>query len=88
MSDETSSKLRPAEAGDAPSGDVVLVGRAGATRIITMNRPEARNALTRAVLAGVRAALDSASSDAAIRCVILTGAAGHFCSPIAAAPFS
>jgi 2-(1,2-epoxy-1,2-dihydrophenyl)acetyl-CoA isomerase len=66
-------------AAQEPSG-VVLVATNGATRVITMNRPEARNALTREVLSGVRSALDSASSDGAVRCVVLTGAAGHFCS--------
>ena len=59
---------------------VVLLEQLGATRVVTINRPEARNALTREVLAGLREAFDSASSDAAIRCVVLTGAGGHFCS--------
>jgi 2-(1,2-epoxy-1,2-dihydrophenyl)acetyl-CoA isomerase len=61
-------------------GDVVLVEAAGATRIITINRPQARNALTRAVLIQARRALDDASTDPAIRCVVLCGADGHFCS--------
>ena len=42
--------------------------------------PQARNALTRAVLTQARRALDEASSDPAIRCVVLCGAEGHFCS--------
>src|SRR5262249_27518540 len=37
-------------------------------------------ALTRGVITGVRAAFDEAAADAAVRCVILTGAGGHFCS--------
>ena len=41
-----------------PMSDVVLVETVGATRIVTINRPEARNALTRAVLAGVTEASD------------------------------
>jgi enoyl-CoA hydratase/carnithine racemase len=60
--------------------EVVLVEAVGATRLVTMNRPEARNALTRAVLAGVTRALDEASADAAVRCVVLAGAGGHFCA--------
>jgi 2-(1,2-epoxy-1,2-dihydrophenyl)acetyl-CoA isomerase len=60
--------------------DVVLVEVAGATRIVTINRPQARNALTRAVLTQARRAFDEASSDPAIRCVVLCGAEGHFCS--------
>lgn len=60
--------------------EVVLVEAVGATRIVTINRPQARNALTRAVLTQARRALDEASSDPAIRCVVLCGAEGHFCS--------
>jgi enoyl-CoA hydratase/carnithine racemase len=58
----------------------VLVETVSRTRLITINRPEARNALTRAVITGVRDAFDAASKDAAVRCVVLTGAGGHFCS--------
>jgi 2-(1,2-epoxy-1,2-dihydrophenyl)acetyl-CoA isomerase len=60
--------------------DVVLVETVGATRVVTMNRPEARNALTRAVLQGVTRAFHDANADAAVRCVVLTGAGGHFCA--------
>jgi enoyl-CoA hydratase/carnithine racemase len=45
-----------------------------------MNRPEARNALTRAVITGVTKAFDEASRDASVRCVVLAGAGGHFCA--------
>jgi len=60
--------------------DVVLVETVGATRVVTINRPEARNALTRAVIAGVTRAMHEASADEGVRCVVLTGAGGHFCS--------
>jgi enoyl-CoA hydratase/carnithine racemase len=60
--------------------DVVLVETIGATRVVTINRPEARNALTRAVILDVTRAFVDASGDAAVRCVILTGAGGHFCA--------
>ncbi|MDP9035415.1 MAG: enoyl-CoA hydratase-related protein [Myxococcota bacterium] len=59
---------------------VVLSETIGRTRIVTINRPHARNALTREVLAGLRDAITSASSDGDVRCVILTGAGGHFCA--------
>src|SRR6202044_3985122 len=58
----------------------VTIETAGRTRIVTINRPEARNALTRAVIVGLRDAFDDAAKDAAVRCVILTGAGGHFCA--------
>jgi 2-(1,2-epoxy-1,2-dihydrophenyl)acetyl-CoA isomerase len=61
-------------------GEVVLVETVGATRVVTINRPEARNALTRAVILGATLAFEQASADAAVRCVVLTGAGGHFCA--------
>jgi 2-(1,2-epoxy-1,2-dihydrophenyl)acetyl-CoA isomerase len=60
--------------------EVVQVESVGATRLLTIQRPEARNALTRAVLASLTQALDDASADGAVRCVVLTGAGGHFCA--------
>jgi enoyl-CoA hydratase/carnithine racemase len=60
--------------------DVVVVETVGATRVLTIQRPEVRNALTRPVLAGLTEGLQAASADVAVRCVVLTGAGGHFCS--------
>jgi 2-(1,2-epoxy-1,2-dihydrophenyl)acetyl-CoA isomerase len=60
--------------------EVVLVETVGGTRIVTINRPHTRNALTREVLTAARRALDGASSNPAVRCVVLGGADGHFCS--------
>jgi enoyl-CoA hydratase/carnithine racemase len=60
--------------------EVVVVETVGATRIIAIHRPESRNALTRPVIQQMTAALLAASADAAVRCVIITGVGGHFCS--------
>jgi 2-(1,2-epoxy-1,2-dihydrophenyl)acetyl-CoA isomerase len=60
--------------------DVVLLETVGATRLVTIHRPEARNSLTRAVIRGVTEAMHAASSDATVRCVVLTGSGGHFCA--------
>jgi enoyl-CoA hydratase/carnithine racemase len=60
--------------------DTVLVETTGATRIVTINRPEARNALTRSVIAKLDGALRAASNDPSVRCVVLAGSGGHFCS--------
>jgi enoyl-CoA hydratase/carnithine racemase len=60
--------------------DVVGIESIGAVRIVTIQRPQARNALTLPVLEGLSAAFDAASRDASARCVVLTGADGHFCS--------
>ena len=58
----------------------VTVEDTGRTRIVTLNRPEARNALTRGVIQGLTTAFVEAAANAEIRCVVLTGAGGHFCS--------
>ena len=48
--------------------------------IITINRPEARNAVNRAVAEGIADAMERLDADAAINAAILTGAGGTFCS--------
>lgn len=48
--------------------------------IITLNRPEAKNAANRALSEGVAAALDRLDSDDGLRVGIITGAGGTFCS--------
>jgi 2-(1,2-epoxy-1,2-dihydrophenyl)acetyl-CoA isomerase len=54
--------------------------RSGAVATITLNRPEARNALDIVMRRELAAALDEVQADAAARVLILTGAGGHFCS--------
>jgi len=51
----------------------------GDTRIITMSRPEAKNALNGPMGDGLLQALKEYSEDETVRCVILTGAEGYFC---------
>ena len=48
--------------------------------LITLNRPEARNAVNRAVSYGVCEALDEMDRNPNLRAGILTGAGGNFCS--------
>jgi 2-(1,2-epoxy-1,2-dihydrophenyl)acetyl-CoA isomerase len=47
--------------------------------ILTLDRPERRNALSREMAEQLLAALESAASDSAVRAVLLRGAGGHFC---------
>jgi 2-(1,2-epoxy-1,2-dihydrophenyl)acetyl-CoA isomerase len=47
---------------------------------ITLNRPDARNALDIVMRRELIAALDEVEADAAARVLILTGAGGHFCA--------
>ncbi|MGY4098441.1 crotonase/enoyl-CoA hydratase family protein [Nocardia sp. R16R-3T] len=57
-----------------------LVDKRDHVLIITMNRPEARNALSAEMMAIMRAAWDQVDSDPDIRVAILTGAGGAFCA--------
>ena len=58
----------------------VLVEYEDGLVIITINRPEARNAVNRAVSYGVCAAVDELDARDDLRVGILTGAGGSFCS--------
>ena len=54
--------------------------RDGATAIVTMNRPEAKNALSLPMLVGMKDAWEEINANDDIRCAILTGAGGTFCA--------
>ncbi|TWE22077.1 crotonase/enoyl-CoA hydratase family protein [Prauserella muralis] len=57
-----------------------LVEQRGHTLVVTMNRPEARNALTGEMLAIMAQAWDRVDADPDIRSCVLTGAGGAFCA--------
>ena len=52
----------------------------GTTAIVTMNRPEAKNALSLPMLVGMADAWVEIDTNDEIRCAILTGAGGTFCA--------
>ena len=59
------------------------VRREGDRLHLRLNRPEARNALNNATLQALAAALDEASRDAQLRCIVLEGEGGAaFCAGI------
>ncbi|HEY2205312.1 MAG TPA: crotonase/enoyl-CoA hydratase family protein [Pseudonocardia sp.] len=60
--------------------DEVVVERRGAVQVITLNRPEARNALTAGVGRAVATAVDELDASDDLRAGVLTGAGGTFCS--------
>ena len=60
--------------------DEVLVERRGAVQVITLNRPQTKNALNLAVAKGVAAAVDELDASDDLRVGILTGAGGNFSS--------
>src|SRR4030095_9608974 len=55
----------------------VRTERVGSTLLITIDRPQARNAVNAAVAAGLAAALDELEADPALRAGVLTGAEGN-----------
>jgi isohexenylglutaconyl-CoA hydratase len=54
--------------------------RDGPVLHLTLNRPEARNALSLAMVAELREALAAAEADDDVRVIVLRGAGGHFCA--------
>ncbi|WP_103098166.1 crotonase/enoyl-CoA hydratase family protein [Novosphingobium guangzhouense] len=59
--------------------EVLLADRDGVLEV-TINRPEQRNAMTKAVAEAIAAAMDQLESSDHLRCAILTGAGGSFCA--------
>jgi 2-(1,2-epoxy-1,2-dihydrophenyl)acetyl-CoA isomerase len=59
--------------------DVSVINEAG-VRWIALDRPQSKNGLTNDVNAALIDALDGAAAERAIRCVVVTGKGGNFCS--------
>ena len=55
-------------------------GDDGRVALLTLNRPERRNALSPAMLEGLSHVLDACERDGEIRCIVLTGAGTAFCA--------
>ena len=66
----------------------LTVEREGATVVVTMNRPEARNSLSPAMLVGMADAWVEIDEDDDVRCAVLTGAGGDFCTGMDLKAFS
>lgn len=62
------------------SAPEVLVQDHGAVRLVRLQRPSAKNALTPDVLDALLRAFAEAGEDAAVRAVVLSGVPGAFCS--------
>ena len=61
------------------TGPVLLTDKMGATVILTMNRPEARNALNAGLVETLTAAFGRLAADDTVRAVVLTGEGAAFC---------
>jgi methylglutaconyl-CoA hydratase len=60
--------------------NLVLYKVEGAVARLTLNRPEKRNALNDALIAGLKTGLRKASDEATVRVVLISGAGSDFCS--------
>src|SRR3984957_4055359 len=65
--------------GDTMS-DSIIVTDDGAVRVIRMNRPEKKNALTQPMYAAMTRAMREAEADEAIGCLVLAGGQRAFCA--------
>lgn len=62
------------------STEHLRVEREGHVLVVTMNRPEAKNALSPPMLVGMADAWALLNDDDELRCAILTGSGGSFCT--------
>ena len=62
--------------------DLVIVTDREAVRVLTLNRPESRNALSRQLIGVLYDALVAADADDSVRAVVLTGTDPAFCAGI------
>ena len=60
--------------------DQVLTSVEDGVLVVTINRPEAKNAMTKAAAEGIAAAMDRLDAESELRCAVLAGAGGTFCS--------
>ncbi|KRD14281.1 enoyl-CoA hydratase [Mycobacterium sp. Root265] len=60
----------------------VLTADHGAVRVLTLNRPQARNALSHDLIRALYAALKAADADEAVLAVVLTGTDPAFCAGV------
>lgn len=60
--------------------DVLLASRDGHVLLLKLNRPERRNALSKALIHALSEAVLAAGDDGITRCVVLTGEGPVFCS--------
>jgi enoyl-CoA hydratase len=63
----------------SPDG-VVLSERRGSALIVTLNRPEARNAVTSEMANGIAAAIEELDANGSLSVGVITGASGYFCA--------
>jgi enoyl-CoA hydratase len=65
---------------EAAVPEEVVVARHDRVLVVTINRPEVRNAMNQSTAQGIAAAMDDLDADPSLLIGVLTGAGGSFCS--------
>ena len=80
-SDSSSASNSESSSGNAAENEAaVLTERQGHLLIVTLNRPERKNAINGEMLVRMLDAFIEADTNPDIRAIVLTGAGGDFCS--------
>ena len=58
----------------------LIINRRGSVAILSLNRPDARNAVNEALRFALIDALDACANDAQVRAIVLTGQGSAFCA--------
>ncbi len=80
MGDDAVANAAASTGTSAAEPAAVLTERRGNVLLVTLNRPQVRNAVNGAVAEGVAHALEELDADDALSVGILTGAGGYFCA--------
>ena len=65
---------------DLPETKTITLSRDGGVLHITLNRPEARNAMSLAMVEELMATFEAVERDESVRALVLRGGGGHFCA--------
>lgn len=68
--------------------DTVLREHKGGVMLLTLNRPEKKNAINNPMWGAIQAAFEEAQADGSVKCVVLTGAGGNFCAGVDLSSFA
>lgn len=60
--------------------ETLLWSQEGHVATVTLNRPEKKNAMSWVMFREIKDAFDRAGDDSSVRCLVVTGAGGAFCS--------
>ncbi|TGN40091.1 enoyl-CoA hydratase/isomerase family protein [Marinobacter confluentis] len=63
-----------------PQCETLLLEKQGPTLFLTINRPDARNAMSLEMVAELSAVFSQIETDTSIRAVVIRGSDGHFCA--------